>query len=266
MIPRKDLPRIYTMCLPVEEAKEKLKKLAANGTTTTNTDIDDAATSAAKGGLSDLYATKDEVVAEVMKAPKRRVDNVITHLYDSVCVLRMHTRICQDLRKRYNRHYWDCKYQELGLSTGCIGLTTSIWYAGNAEALAAASSAGPWSMEAVLGSVVALSILGIGGLTWYNGVKLRAHENNLMSSEGLSSSFQNCYRREVREGDEYVASLWQRIREPLLSSLDQMGGLSKMPSTMNYDSEVERLSSILEQDIPSLRRIVSPKTAAASNR
>jgi len=267
------------MCLPVDEAKGKFDSMVADSTaskTSTNNAIDGstsaaevkATSNALRGGLADLLSTKDEVVAEVMKAPKRRVDNVITHLYDSVCVLRMHTRICQDLRQRYNRHYWDCKYQELGLTTGCVGLTTAIWYAGHAEALAAASSAGPWSLEAVLGSVVAGSIFGIGGLSWYNGVKLRAHESNLMSNDGLSSSFQSCYRREVREGDEYVASLWQRIREPLQSSLDQMGGLSKMPSStsINYDNEVDRLSSILEKDIPSLRRIVAPATGSSRDK
>lgn len=264
VIPRKDLPRIFTMCIPVEEAKEKLRqKLQEVSDSGEAMPANEASAAAVTGGISDLYSTKDEVVAEVMKAPKRRVDNVITHLYDSVCILRMHTRICQDLRQRYNRHYWECKYQELGLTSGSVGLTAAIWYAGNAGAVMTATSAA-WSMEAVLGSVVAASIFGVGGLTWYNGVKLRAHETELISPAGLSTSFQSCYRREIREADEYVVSLWQRIRDPLQSSLEQMGGLSRMPSSqsINYDREVERLSNILEQDIPSLRRIVSPTTAA----
>jgi hypothetical protein len=254
------------MCLPVEEAVDKLKQATAGDDeirAPTN-----APATAVQGGLADLYATKDEVVAEVMKAPKRRVDNVITHLYDSACVLRMHTRVCQDLRQRYSRHYWECKYQELALTTASIGLTGAIWYAGKAGPLAEAASAGPWSMEALLGSVVAMSILGVGGLSWYNSAKLRAHEKELTSTDGLSTSFQNCHRREVREADEYVASLWQRIREPLHSSIEQIGGLSRMPSSpsINYDNEVKRLTSILEQDIPSLRRIVSPATGAAGGK
>jgi hypothetical protein len=257
------------MCLPVEEAADKLKQ-ATGGDDESWAATNIVPTSAVQGGLADLYATKDEVVAEVMKAPKRRVDNVITHLYDSACVLRMHTRVCQDLRQRYSRHYWECKYQELALSTGSIGLTGAIWYAGKSGPLtaAAASGGGSWSMEALLGSVVAMSILGVGGLSWYNSVKLRAHEKEIASTDGLSASFQNCHRREIREADEYVASLWQRIREPLHSSIEQMGGLSRMPSSpsINYDNEVKRLTSILEQDIPSLRRIVSPATGAAGGK
>ena len=244
------------MCLPVE-GNEAMKSLDGSNENEKEHKIDPT-----KGGLADLYATKDEVVAEVMKAPKRRVDNVITHLYDSVCVLRMHTRICKDLRERYNKHYWDCKYQELGFSTAGFGLAAATWYVGNASTFAAATSAGAWSLEAVLGTIVGTSIVGVGGLTWYNGVKLRTHERNLMSTESMSASFQKCYRREIREGDEYVASIWQRIREPLQSSIEQTGGISQLPSSpsISYDREIERLTSVLDRDIPALRKVVSPAT------
>lgn len=38
-------------------------------------------------------ATRDDVKAEVMKAPKRRIDNVITRLTDSVHLLQVHTTV-----------------------------------------------------------------------------------------------------------------------------------------------------------------------------
>lgn len=38
-----------------------------------------------------MQATRDDVKAEVMKAPKRRIDNVITRLTDSVHLLQVHT-------------------------------------------------------------------------------------------------------------------------------------------------------------------------------
>lgn len=38
-----------------------------------------------------LKATREDVKAEVMKAPKRRIDNVITRLTDSVHLLQVHT-------------------------------------------------------------------------------------------------------------------------------------------------------------------------------
>jgi hypothetical protein len=77
VIQRKDLPRIYTMCLPVQEryrwqgyeAEHQVKSLGQ--------------------GLQDLEATRDDVRAEVMKAPKRRIDNIITRLTDSVHMLQV---------------------------------------------------------------------------------------------------------------------------------------------------------------------------------
>merc|ERR1712187_554448 len=70
-------------------------------------------------GLSDLQQTRDDVVMEVMKAPKRRMDNVITHLHDSVHQLLMHTRVTDDVRIRYLRVVWTFRIQEIGsLITG----------------------------------------------------------------------------------------------------------------------------------------------------
>lgn len=40
-----------------------------------------------------IQATRDDVKAEVMKAPKRRIDNVITRLTDSVHLLQVHITV-----------------------------------------------------------------------------------------------------------------------------------------------------------------------------
>ena len=78
VIPRKDLPRIFTMCLPVDKSKE-----------TTMSSGQSTAEALDQGALADLHQTRDDVLAEVMKAPKRRIDNVITNLHDSVHLLLM---------------------------------------------------------------------------------------------------------------------------------------------------------------------------------
>ena len=43
--------------------------------------------------FTSLKATREDVKAEVMKAPKRRIDNVITRLTDSVHLLQVHTTV-----------------------------------------------------------------------------------------------------------------------------------------------------------------------------
>ena len=52
-------------------------------------------------GLADLEEAREEVVAEVLNAPKRRVDNEVSRLSDSVCVLQMHCKIIEDIVKTY---------------------------------------------------------------------------------------------------------------------------------------------------------------------
>ena len=106
------------MCLPMKDQQD--------GTTTTT-----KSSSIVDGGLSDLHQTRDDVVAEVMKAPKRRVDNIITHLNDSVHLLLMHAKISQDVQTRYAKLVWNHRLQELGsLTTGAgltmLGLYTSL--------------------------------------------------------------------------------------------------------------------------------------------
>eukprot|EP00518_Triparma_eleuthera_P009756 CAMPEP_0182469386 /NCGR_PEP_ID=MMETSP1319-20130603/17006_1 /TAXON_ID=172717 /ORGANISM="Bolidomonas pacifica, Strain RCC208" /LENGTH=378 /DNA_ID=CAMNT_0024669689 /DNA_START=1 /DNA_END=1134 /DNA_ORIENTATION=+ len=73
VIGRKDLPVIWTMCLPRGEHK---------GTV-----------GAMETGMEDLHRAREEVISEVMKAPARRVDNAITRLGDGVGLLSVHARV-----------------------------------------------------------------------------------------------------------------------------------------------------------------------------
>jgi hypothetical protein len=221
VIPRKDLPRIYTMCLPNKTEGVE------NGSISS--------------GLSDLHQTRDDVVAEVMKAPKRRVDNVVTHLNDSIHLLLMHAEICQDVQKRYSKMLWDNRIQELGSLTAGVGLSILGIYA-------------QLPME-FTGAAGAVTVFGVGAMKWFNGSKLNEAEKNLLSMEELSASFQRTHSREISEADEFTASVWQRIRENLQIALKREG-LGSFPTVS--DSELNNLRNILEHDIPKLRRMASP--------
>jgi len=230
VIPRKDLPRIFTMCLP------------ASSTTTSSTDETGATVPPPIGsGLADLHQTRDDVVAEVMKAPKRRIDNVITHLNDSVHLLLMHARIVEDTRSRYSRMVWENRVQEGGtLATGASLTALGMYFSLPVE---------------FTGGVVAATVLGVGGMHWYNSSKLKAHEDNLLTPEELGASFQRTHSREVSEADEFTSSVWQRIRDPLMVSLRTVG-LDNTPTVGSND--IYALNQILDEDIPRLRRLASP--------
>ena len=235
VIPRKDLPRIYTMCLPVAKNED--------GSDSSSTSSGDISTTEAldKRALADLHATRDDVVAEVMKAPKRRIDNVITNLHDSVHLLLMHAVVAEDVRSRYSKRLWENRLQETSsilLGTAMTGL--GIYFSVPAE---------------FTGGIIAATVLGVGGMSWFNASKLKDVEEQLLSVEELSASFQRTHPQEVNDADEYYASVWQRISNPLRMSLTRTG-LADFPSVSK--GELKELQRILDEEIPKLRRLASP--------
>ncbi|KAL7509616.1 hypothetical protein ACHAXN_008287, partial [Cyclotella atomus] len=228
VIPRKDLPRIFTMCLPVK------KDDASQNESAPELALDQRA-------LADLHQTRDDVVAEVMKAPKRRIDNVITNLHDSVHLLLMHATVAEDVRSRFSKRQWENRIQEFASLSVGVGMA----------ALGFHFSVPPQ----FTGGVVAATVVGVGGLHWFNSSRLKDVEEQLLSVEELSASFQRTHPREVSEADEFYASVWARVRDPLRLSLWRTG-LKDFPAVSK--SNVNELQNILDNEIPRLRRLASP--------
>eukprot|EP00536_Pseudo-nitzschia_multiseries_P013620 jgi/Psemu1/212234/e_gw1.594.22.1 len=220
VIPRKDLPPIFTMSLK----------------------DDDSQTSQLPASLSDLAANKDDVVELCMKAPKRRIDNVITNLYDSTSTLILYSKIWNDVVSRYNKEWRNSRLREVGL-TSLSGMAF-----GGANYL---------GLDAMIqGGVLGTSIVGIGGLIWYHQSYLKHVEEDLLSLESLSASFQRTHARQVQDGDEFVANIWQRVRGSLraaLAAVFENGGSNTTASS----SELAKLQNILDIDIPRLRRLAN---------
>lgn len=216
------------MCLPVK------KDDASQTESTPEIALDQRA-------LADLHQTRDDVVAEVMKAPKRRIDNVITNLHDSVHLLLMHATVAEDVRSRFSKRQWENRIQEFASLSVGVGMA----------ALGFHFSVPPQ----FTGGVVAATIVGVGGLHWFNSSRLKDVEEQLLSVEELSASFQRTHPSEVSAADEFYASVWARVRDPLRLSL--MGvGLKDFPAVKK--SDVNELQNILDNEIPRLRRLASP--------
>lgn len=173
VIPRKDLPRIYTMFLPGPAAAA-----AAGGAHGGGGAGASALTAAAGGGapsalaqpLRSLEGVRDEVIAEVHRAPERRVDNTITRLYESARMLHMHCSVLEEARRRYARE----RVAQWGL---CAGLLAS----GQAGAVAGALHGLPLGSMAALAalSAVAAAVSGVHARR-----TLRQTERALMSQHG----------------------------------------------------------------------------------
>ena len=165
-------------------------------------------------GLIDLEKSRDEVVGEVMKAPKRRIDNVITRLADSVHVVQMHAIMLESIRTQYSRQLWAHRAMATGLATGGMGLVFGGLYLG--------LSIQPVALLSVL--YTGLS----GGFVYYNSTLLTKLEVDLTDTEGLSALFRKLYARPLAEGDEFVTSLWKRTLGPLQLALATQG-LASLP-------------------------------------
>jgi hypothetical protein len=228
VIPRKDLPRIYTMCLPVAENKQHSENAAI------------------PAALQDLHSAREEVVAEVRKAPARRMDNLITQLSDAVRQLHMHAVILQDIRSRWSRLYWQGKWAQLGVASTGGSLTAAL-----------AMYGGGLVPVEVTGAVLGLTVLLTGGMNWYHNTQMKEWERIAITPEELSAAFQRTHARAIAQADEYVAALWQRIRDPLMAALEQET-ISKLGTVTQ--SDLDYLQSILKDEIPKLRRQIAPAT------
>jgi hypothetical protein len=135
VIPRKDLPRIYTMCVPTKASK-----------------VAPALTEA----IGDMEAARKEITDVVFSAPLRRMDNIITRLYDNTRLLKMHAQIGEAVRKEYRA--LQVKWASLSLAAlaipGSFGVSMAV--------------AGMWEAAA---PILGVSIAAAAG-TWWYGQKL----------------------------------------------------------------------------------------------
>ncbi len=188
VIPRKDLPKIYTMCVPPEYQT----KLDGN-----NGNIK---TSGAMSNVLDLELARNDVVKEVMMAPDRRIDNSLTWLDDSTKLLEMHMRIINGVaskKRSIMMNHW----------------MTTLGRAGFGQAIAA----GALFMDAVQIAVgfSSMSLILAGGMHVLNQQNVADKIEALMTDEGLYEIFKREYHNDFVAGDEFVASLWHRAREQI---------------------------------------------------
>ena len=238
VIPRKDLPRIYTMCVPVVQPGGTVfppPALLADGT------VAGGDPTGLASGLADLHQTRDDVVAEVMKAPKRRIDNAITRLGDSISMLLMHAQVVQETKKRYSSLVWRSRAEVGFVALSGGGLTAGAVLAGLPPTVAAGG--------------LAATFLASGGLHFFNGKGIRSEEKFLTSTDGIAETFRRTHTRQLSEHDEFTASVWGRVREPLQLTLKAVG-LDNVETVT--DKEINELNTILDEEIPRLRRVASP--------
>lgn len=228
VIHRKDLPRIYTMCLP--------PSYQSRGTADPSAERDSLGQ-----GLIDLEATREDVVQEVLNAPKRRVDNEITRLADSIALLQIHCEVVDEAVKQYRT-----KLLQSRLAIAASSLVT----AESASASVYLSTTSLFTAE-----IASVGVVATFAIYWYQRRVLEDTAKALVQSSSFEQSFRHLYSRQLVVKDEYFLSMWTRVAEHL-----------RLGVTHEDIQRVERLrpadkttlANILETELPKLRRGAAP--------
>lgn len=210
VIPRKDLPLIYNTFVPVENQP------------------------AAGLPLDDFDKAREELDAEVRRAPARRADNVLTQVKTFAERLRLHATVidvaARDLR-RYRMKLW-----------GVLALLVLLIAAAGAVSIANGANL----QGAIL--LVAAALAGGGGFLASRNLILREEKHSLAQ---LDETFERLYARDfVRDRSDNLRALWEMVRPRVRETAGRLG-LHTFRKLRKDD--LARLNQIIDDEIPSLR-------------
>jgi len=185
VIPRKDLPHIFTTFIPVEGAM------------------------ASKLPTQDFVTAREELVKEIKRAPARRVDNLVTQLEEHGQRLLVHSKVIDEAGRAlrgFRLKLW-------------MMLVAFMIFAGLAGAITVWADVKWWVSATVFGSAALLAYIGSFIIK-----KLVRSEGEHITS-GLTGVFERLYAREllVRDRIDDLHALWDKVHPRVKTSLEKVG-------------------------------------------
>jgi len=188
VIPRKDLPHIFTTFIPVEGAV------------------------ASKLPTQDFVTAREDLVKEIKRAPARRADNLVTQLEEHGQRLLVHAKVIHEARRTL---------RSFRLKLWMI-LVVGVLFAGLAGAITIWAGVKWWISATVFGSAGLLAYAG----TFVINSMVKSESGHLLA--GLTGIFEHLYAREllVRDRVDDLHALWDRVHPRVKTSLEKMGILA----------------------------------------
>jgi GTPase SAR1 family protein len=189
--------------------------------------------------LKDFDAAREEIIAEIQRAPTRRADNLVSDLLAHARALSMQARVSRSIASHFQR----LQINRCGLTLLPPLLATIT--------LALAWNHAAWTTSALValaGIVLALGAWFGGG--WY----LRRRQAALATPSGLDPFFHLAFRRELGLHERAdLRALWETVRTATLRSLQVLGPRG-LPYPWTIRKPLRQLDHVIDSQIPKLRR------------
>eukprot|EP01002_Notosolenus_urceolatus_P004304 NODE_2133_length_1197_cov_6.574913_g1768_i0.p1 GENE.NODE_2133_length_1197_cov_6.574913_g1768_i0~~NODE_2133_length_1197_cov_6.574913_g1768_i0.p1 ORF type:complete len:340 (+),score=84.71 NODE_2133_length_1197_cov_6.574913_g1768_i0:59-1021(+) len=216
VIPRKDLPRIYPLFTPVADFSE----LRAGNPIP----------------LTDFEANRHEVVGEVLRAPLRRLDNIVTTLEETALRVTMAGAILNKIKHAHSQRLWAYRATATAAVVAPASLFVLMLYMG----VPPLASLAVWGLTLGFGAFSAMSAR----------KNFLAHEKHLILH--LDELFQDEYFRDLATGNDDVQARWALVKRHVLQTLKvEAGKLHTVPTVSRRT--LSDLQAIVKKDVPQLR-------------
>ena len=190
VIPRKDLPHIYTTFVPVPGAPPPVLP------------------------AGDFERSREELVREIRRAPARRADNVLTQLRDHAERLRLHVRVA-DRAARERRRFALRGWSLLGLAALSAALAGAVTIAAQVALWIPVTCFAASALTVYAGAFIVRGLV-------------RGEERRLV--EGLGSIFERDHIKDLvtRDRADDLRLRWKEV-EPKTRSILEKLGLASVP-------------------------------------
>jgi hypothetical protein len=196
--------------------------------------------------LHDFDASREEVVAEIKRAPTRRADNLVSDLLVHARALSMQARVSQAVA----RHFLALTLKKWAAATLPLLLVViTIWFAWDSA---------PWTTLVL----IALAGILLAAGAWFAGAwYVQRQQTEIATPAGLDPFFALAFQRELGLHERTdLRALWETVRATTLRSL-QVLGPHGLPLSWTIRKPLRQLDQVIESDIPKLRRTIDGYSA-----
>jgi hypothetical protein len=217
-------------------------------------------------GLADLEATREEVVREVLNAPKRRLDNEISRLSDAATLLHLHTSVMNDVLDTLNADILKSRIifasvASISFLTGSGSLLTFIAsdFVSNLVGMSVSLS-GVFTSGVVSISTIATVLTGISMKSYLSKRSRKIYLEDLLGGR----AFSKIYSKKIAEKDETLLTMWNRVKDHISANNrypapeTSLLVLSNKTSASQRKKDLETIENTMESIIPGMRRKAAP--------